>query len=157
MNNLLRAVPLIIFTGLAAPAALACSCERCDETMSFIEDPEIDAVFVGELVSITKPDVKNGEPEWHQADALYRFKVIRPMKGKTSKYIEVRTPESGPSCGAAFSFYSPSAVTAYSDSNGTLRTDSCTQSCWDVAKNRALITENTIQTWSPPDLSNKDD
>jgi hypothetical protein len=157
MINLRMAVPLIMFTGSVAPAALACSCDRCDETMSFIEGPETDTVFVGELVSITKPDVRNGEPEWHKTDSLYRFKVLRTLKGETSDYLEVRTPESGSACGADFSFYSPSAVTAYSDNNGTLRTDSCTQTCWETAKNRALITEDTIQTWSPPDFPSKED
>lgn len=85
-------------------------------------------------------------------DALYHFRILRNLKGDTDEFVEVRSPEWGPACGADFSFYSPSAVAAYSASNATLRTDSCTQRCWGTTKNRALITEDTLQTWVPPEF-----
>nr|WP_321359179.1 hypothetical protein [uncultured Hyphomonas sp.] len=146
MRHILWVINAILFAGAAAPTALACSCGPCDLDTSFVEDPEIDSVFVGELLSVTKPDIGDDAPYWEETDVEYRFKVVQSLKGSAVEYIEIRTPESETACGAQFSFYAPNSIAAYKSETGTLRTSACTQQCWSTRANRSLLDEDTYQT-----------
>tara|TARA_R110002051_G_scaffold2408_3_gene12588 strand:- start:1582 stop:2064 length:483 start_codon:yes stop_codon:yes gene_type:complete len=148
---LIRPALLLCAIAASTPAALACSCLPCDEANTFLSEEDIDTVFVGELISITKPNMLEDyipdELGLNANDVLYRFRIQRSLKGDTDQYIQVRSPENPASCGAWFSFHALNAVAAYRSNGTALRTESCVQSCWNSDKNRGLIKEETAQTW----------
>lgn len=144
MNSLSRLTAMIIALFVTpAPLALACSCSPCDEQTSFVRDKNTRSAFVGELVSVTKPNPETSE----EGEIVYRFRVLRSLKGNTSKFVDVLSQEMGASCGASFTFYMPNAVAAYGKKGEPLRTSSCSQLCWGTDVNTALIPEQTLQTW----------
>ncbi|MCA8903139.1 MAG: hypothetical protein KDA53_18025 [Hyphomonas sp.] len=153
----MNCLPLLLL-GLAAagaPEALACSCAPCDETRTLVEDENVHTVFLGELVSITRPDMLedyvSGDRDIRASDLLYRFRNLNSLKGDSNEIIEVRSPENPASCGASFGFSRLNAVAAYKEPGTVLRTMSCIQMCWNSDGNAALFDEETFQTWKIPD------
>lgn len=140
---------------LAAPAAFACSCLPCENQPTILDSEYTSGAFVGELLSVRKlvpGDLPPGEtfdiP--HQYELVHLFKVTRSLKGDMPKYAIVRTASNSAACGATFSFETLNAVAVTKIDDGSLHANSCTQMCWGADKNRAAVTEDTMQTWRDP-------
>ena len=114
------------FTALSAQTALACSCAPCGTPP--LQSAEIDAAFVGELLSVRRADLY-GDTASDAHTLILVYSVIESLKGNLESHVTVRTPSEIGGCGTFFTFVELEAVAVRLTKDGNYETDLCLQTC----------------------------
>ncbi|MEP1143996.1 MAG: hypothetical protein ABJH52_09765 [Henriciella sp.] len=101
-------------------------------------------MFGGLVVSVVLAD--------DESHLMVGFEPIETLIGETADQVTVRTPSFPAACGASFSVGTSVRVVAF-EKDGELWTNSCSQRCWHMERNRRLF-EHTFddEDGSPYDL-----
>ena len=142
MKHLFLAFFIAMLFALSAPQSLACSCGAYGMEQAFDESR---AVFVGEVIEITKP--RTNDPKALPTDRLYqvKFKVERTWKGLgfqeiTVPEVIILSDQGGAGCFSWGSFSEGRKYLVYADA--TCNQDLAVLSCTNRTATLALASED---------------
>lgn len=117
-----------VFSGVQA--AHACSCGPCDHKTSFLESETYS--FIGSA------RVESVDPQTGPLDKIITLVPVKVLRGDAADRIQIKTASTGARCGVEYSVGAVVRIAA-TQSGGYLRTNLCTQMCWNSEANSALL------------------